>query len=573
MSLSADIRRTARTQVSLRQNLGTKWHSFSTGPAQIWIKGFAFCGDAWLDAEHLGVVVAEMTTGASANEVPTRISQLLSALNGNFAIIAKTDGGLFAAVDRLRSVPLFYGQREGRLCVSDDAFWVKDQVGDVVPDPLGVKEFMLTGYVTSSGTLFPNVKQLQAGEYLLWVAGESRPYLSTTRYYRWIHSDYDHGPEEELYSKMDCMHTRVFERLLAATKGRTIVVPLSGGLDSRLIATMLKRLGRDDVICFSYGRSGNRESEVSRHVAKTLGYPWVFVPYDRKSWRSWYRSPEWAAYSKYACGLCSVPHIQDWPAVWALHQQEQVPEDAIFVPGHTGDFISGGHIPHFAQVESVHSALVRAIWDKHYSLHRWDRTSFGRQFEEKNLSSIYDLLSSTPEHLASAYECWEWQERQSKFIVNSLRVYEFWGYDWRLPLWDNEMMAYWSRVPLYLRIRKRLYDQYVAQTCEAVGLQGVAAAEIPDSGLHHHLAAIAKTALGRTSLWPTIKAAYRGVRSYRRFWTHPMSWYGIITLGDYVARALNPDVRDARYSINSILVRNELERYGIDPTVWERSVA
>jgi len=55
----------------------------------------------------------------------------------------------------------------------------------------------------------------------------------------------------------------------------------------------------------------------------------------------------------------------------------------------------------------------------------------------------------------------DWQERQAKFIVNSVRVYEFWGYEWRIPLWDNQLMDFFSGVPLKLRLEKKLYDPLV----------------------------------------------------------------------------------------------------------------
>jgi hypothetical protein len=44
--------------------------------------------------------------------------------------------------------------------------------------------------------------------------------------------------------------------------------------------------------------------------------------------------------------------------------------------------------------------------------------------------------------------------------VNSLRAYEFWGHDWRIPFWDHELMDFFMRVPLELRIGKKLYDHY-----------------------------------------------------------------------------------------------------------------
>src|SRR5690606_13164563 len=65
-------------------------------------------------------------------------------------------------------------------------------------------------------------------------------------------------------------------------------------------------------------------------------------------------------------------------------------------------------------------------------------------------------IENTKPSLASAYELWDWQERQAKYIANSVRVYEFYKCDWWLPLWDMEFTEFWRDVPLTLR-RERLW--------------------------------------------------------------------------------------------------------------------
>ncbi len=43
----------------------------------------------------------------------------------------------------------------------------------------------------------------------------------------------------------------------------------------------------------------------------------------------------------------------------------------------------------------------------------------------------------------------------------SVRVYEFWGYDWLMPLWDLELTEFLSRIPLERYFNRRLYKEYV----------------------------------------------------------------------------------------------------------------
>jgi asparagine synthase (glutamine-hydrolysing) len=452
------------TTIKLFHNLGYEWTTVAAENMQISVKGFAFKENTLFAGEKLAWLFFQAFLEVQEVEHTKLLQQFLQELNGTFAGIVRCQGWLFATVDRVRSIPLFYGQDSDNFYLSDNAYWIQEEVGDTKPDLLGIKEFMLTGYVTGPDTLFPKVKQLQAGECIYFRSFVDRPELKTYRYYQWIHENYFDASEEELHAEMDRMHLRVFERLLETTKGRTVVVPLSGGYDSRLIVTMLKRLGRDDVICFSYGRPGNWESEISRRVADRFGYRWLFVPYDRKNWYKWFHSQERRSYSKYGTNLSSLAIIQDFAAVWSLTESATLPKDAIFIPGHTGDFISGGHIPKRwdnKRATATHESLALAIFRKHYSF--WPVES--EQLKQTFSSKLRTILANHPydsvDRIASAFEKWEWQERQTKFIVNSVRVYEYWEYMWTLPLWDNEMLEFWRSVPLQYRINKRLYDSYV----------------------------------------------------------------------------------------------------------------
>jgi len=59
---------------------------------------------------------------------------------------------------------------------------------------------------------------------------------------------------------------------------------------------------------------------------------------------------------------------------------------------------------------------------------------------------------------ASIYENWWLYERTAKFIVNSVRTYEFFGYDWWLPFADYEYFRFWETISLKDRINQNLYQ-------------------------------------------------------------------------------------------------------------------
>ena len=86
----------------------------------------------------------------------------------------------------------------------------------------------------------------------------------------------------------------------------------------------------------------------------------------------------------------------------------------------------------------------------------------------------YDEISN-PAELADAFEAWEWQERQAKFIVNSVRVYDFWGHDWWMPLWDAGFMRFWQGVPLEFLMQHPLafYGRYNPKLMRRLVIQGI----------------------------------------------------------------------------------------------------
>ena len=54
----------------------------------------------------------------------------------------------------------------------------------------------------------------------------------------------------------------------------------------------------------------------------------------------------------------------------------------------------------------------------------------------KNCKNYFDLLKS--------YEIYEFENRQSKWVIGQQKVYEFLGYTWDLPLWKTSIMKFFE---------------------------------------------------------------------------------------------------------------------------------
>ncbi len=423
------------------------------------LKGQVYCDGEPIEATALS---AELATAQTPDALKARLLQL----NGFYAWVELSAGEVRAAVDHIRSRPLFYGLAEGRFYLSDDAEWVRVQVGDREMDRVAREEFQLAGYVTGADTLFPNVKQLQAGECLIARQTDAGVVVETHRYYRFLHQEPADSREPELRAELDRVTVRVMQRLIDYANGRQIVIPLSGGYDSRLIATMLKRLGYENVLTFTYGVPGNKESDYSKRVADALGLRWHFVEYSEALWREAWQTAERWEYQKWASGWNSTAHVQDWLAVQKLKQGGVVEADAVFVPGHSGDFVAGSHIPSEAFERTAFDLedIDQAILCKHYNLAPMKLISISPvQWRTRIRDRTERTQCEEPWEFADGFEKWDWQERQAKFICNSVRVYEFYGYDWWMPLWDLEFMRFWEGVPLELRKRRHWYLRYVQE--------------------------------------------------------------------------------------------------------------
>jgi asparagine synthase (glutamine-hydrolysing) len=323
---------------------------------------------------------------------------------------------------------------DSHLTISDDAPYLRELLHAPFNQEHGA-EFLVTGYVTGTDTLFEGIQQLQAGEYL--VCNKSEGTYSVHRYFRYIHENYADEPEEQLIERLDDVMVGVFTRLIASTvkQGKLIVVPLSGGLDSRLVVAMLKRLGVDNVICFSYGAKGNCQAEISRRVAEALGYTWFFIEYSKKGWYDCCHSEEMHVYEKFAGNLTSVPYKRDYIAVKVLKQEGKIPDNAVFVPGYTGDMISGGHIPeNTGEIPADYEQFINHTMQQQYALWQWDTNGayeITTLFRERIQKSVGDVSVHDTESLANAIEYFNFNQRDVKWIVNSVRLYEFFGYEWR----------------------------------------------------------------------------------------------------------------------------------------------
>lgn len=430
------------------------------GTVQVANEQFYYIGQAFMDNKLLNA--EQVFALVQKAEDHDGLVALMQQLTGFYGLVLIEQERVIVVSDRTRSRPLFYSRNhQGNVYISDSADWLLEQQQKVCFAPLSEHEFRSAGYVTGKDTLVENVYQVQAGHLLLVNKHSERQHC----YFQFMPLNGDDlVHQDELYQQLDQSMTLAIDKLIQYANGRQLVVPLSGGYDSRSIAIYLKKSGYKNVVTFTFGRMTSKEVLISQRIADALGFPWHFIEYNSKLWRGVKSSESFSRYLPFICSYVSVPNVQVYPAIKAIYEQGFIDNDSIIVPGHTGDFISGGHIPQALvgkEAESHQNVLVDSIVAKH----------FKQKVKNVNLVELKQKLAaqvatytkqfSVNIPAASIFESWEFYERQAKFIVNSNRYYDFFKLDWWMPLWDENLIQFWQHVPLVERLNSKLWQQFV----------------------------------------------------------------------------------------------------------------
>jgi asparagine synthase (glutamine-hydrolysing) len=323
----------------------------------------------------------------------------------------------------------------------------------------------MSGYCLYGSTLYKNINQLDSGSFVV-NSGKS---FRIGCYYKYYNDVNFSMTERDFLEEFHKITISVFTKIIRSLKGRPVWIPLSGGYDSRFILSMFKSLGYENITTYTYGVKGLWEAQAAKFFANKAGVKWIHVPYTRATKKMYY-SADCKKYLKYASGYNSAPHLAEYYALTQLVQQNIIPENAVIINGQSGDFTSGDHIPHFMRdtennKESISTKdFVDYFLDKHFSLWSDIRNdendlSISKKLREKVQINNIDKLNI--DQCYKKFEQLEFETRQEKFVINGQRAYEWLGFDWRLPLWHEEYMRFWSKVPLKYKVDQRLYLEYL----------------------------------------------------------------------------------------------------------------
>lgn len=198
----------------------------------------------------------------------------LNRFNGLFQL-ALWDAGrkeLIVAGDRGGLRPIYYTHEDDRFAFAPEMKalltlpWISREV-----DYQGILGFLRHGFCLAQRTFFQNTRVLPPGAFALFRRGK----LQIQRYWKIEFQSEATYTEKEMQQRFIETWREIMQQ--QAQGEQRVGLPLSGGVDSRLILSGLATQKRD-ALTFTIGNPGCKDAELAQRLAETAGYTNLFSP-------------------------------------------------------------------------------------------------------------------------------------------------------------------------------------------------------------------------------------------------------------------------------------------------------
>lgn len=200
-------------------------------------------------------------------------------LNGRYDIVVwdRRKRMLHHVGDRFGANRHYLLKRPGALHVACEVKALAPHLDRIEADPAGLASMLGFGFHLGDLTLLKGVHCLPNARTLHYRAASDELTLDSYWTYPYGEAEPWHETEAELGEALHGHLQRAVARRMRGAK--KIVLPISGGLDSRTVAGLLFDSGfSGEVLTYSYGQASSRDVRYGRAIARKLGYRHVTIP-------------------------------------------------------------------------------------------------------------------------------------------------------------------------------------------------------------------------------------------------------------------------------------------------------
>ncbi len=318
---------------------------------------------------------------------------------------------------------------------------------------LAFETLIRSGYCINNQTLLNHIYQLSPGTIM-------DSFSNITKYFEYLPSKQINYLSKDLDK---CLNQIFKNYKKIINKNSKIYLSLSAGKDSRLIAAKLKEHNFINVICYTYGVKYSNDYEISKKVAKKLNFKHHFIEINKRKsfeiFESKLRNNYWNNFFNINC----IPNMQDFYALFILKEKKILKgKNNFFINGQTADFLTGAHLFNNKKTNE----LIKNFYLKNFTLLN----------QSKIYPNIYQILFKDYLQISKKYKSkrnynlnyiilnkWEYEERQSKFIIQQQRCYEFFNQNWLLPFWEKKFVIFWRNINFKSLKGQNFYKKYLLE--------------------------------------------------------------------------------------------------------------
>lgn len=385
------------------------------------------------------------------------LESFLQNIHGLFSFIINTDEFQALAVDIARSMPLYIDEKG--LIVSDNADAIRSylRIDNENVDPDNFLELLACDYLFGDKTVYSQIKQLDLGEYVV-IDGKT---VIKKRYFYHINS-ITNLSLSELKKQLSEVSLSGFIRIKEAIAGRPVVLSMSGGYDSRYVGAMLKKVGVENVLCYTYGKANNFEIVQSRKNAEALGFDWYCTEYTDEEVRKCIDEIGLKYIDSYT-GHDFIAYIQNFMAVRSMHEKGIIKPNSVFITGLCGDMPTGNYIPDKTP-DKVYTdkSVVELTYERLFKRFKMPN-DFKDKWQRDLLQSVKEIPIKVEDYQSwvTVSECVYTGTCHPHWFLNMNKVHEFFGYEWLLPYWDKDLLLMWYSVPAEIKKHQLLYEDWL----------------------------------------------------------------------------------------------------------------
>ncbi|WP_418223339.1 asparagine synthase-related protein [Clostridium isatidis] len=208
--------------------------------------------------------------------------EFVDDLSGNYygMIYDKVKDEFYVFTNHLNNKPVYYyfNKEKSIFVASSDLFDLVKALKELGVtanlDELGVYYLLTFGYMISDTTLIENVKKLEPGTIL-----KLKDYKIDKKQYFFIdNEDYLNDSEEEVMHNMNVLLKEAINKAFQKDieNGYKHIAYLSGGLDSRMISIIAKKLGYDNITTITFSENYSRDEKIARKIADDFKLNHIF---------------------------------------------------------------------------------------------------------------------------------------------------------------------------------------------------------------------------------------------------------------------------------------------------------